>query len=132
MGILLIACILIVVLVIFAVAMNYISTAGKVASAPAAVVSKSFDTDNIISSYEDFRDTWNAYKARVNQIQADKKTKPVNDEDRMMLTTELRGEEQNCRDLVARYNSNSEKANHNFFKLGGGLLPDELSMENCN
>jgi hypothetical protein len=68
----------------------------------------------------------------VNQIQADKKTKPVNDEDRMMLTTELRGEEQNCRDLVARYNSNSEKANHNFFKLGGGLLPDELSMENCN
>jgi hypothetical protein len=110
----------------------YIHAAGSVVTAPARVLTRTMDTDHIIDSYEDFRDTYQAYNARVAQIKEFGKQIPADADDKKQLRTELSGQRQSCRELVARYNSNSSKANHNIFKLGGGSLPNELDMEECN
>jgi hypothetical protein len=123
---------LFVVLSVLSVGLRFLNAASSVASAPARVLTRTMDTDNIIDSYEDFRDTFQAFNARVAQIENFKTQKPVDADDRAQLRTELAGQEQSCRELVARYNSNSSKANHKFFKLGGGELPDRLEMEACS
>lgn len=104
----------------------------KVATTPARVIDRTFDTDNVINSYEDFRDTYQAYNARVAQIHDFETQKPEDRDDAEHLRVEIAGQRQSCRELVARYNSNSSKANHNIFKMGGGALPNELDMEECN
>lgn len=110
----------------------YLNAAGTVATAPARVLTRAMDTDNIIDSYEDFRDTFQAYNARVAQIRDFTKQKPADADDARQLRTELAGQRQSCREIAARYNSQSSKANHSFFKLGGGTLPSSLDMETCD
>ncbi len=104
----------------------------SVVTAPARVLDRTVSTDNIIDSYEGFRDTYQAYKARVAQIQEFKSEKPENADDRMHLRVEIAGQHQSCREIVARYNSESSKANHSYFKMGGGELPDRLDMDTCD
>lgn len=115
---------------------SYVGAAEKVAGAPAAALSRTFDTQNIVDSYEDFRDTFQAYQARVAQISSDEAVKPQNSDDAEALRTEIRGEQQSCRDLAAHYNANASKANRNIFKnppiAGGEILPDTLDMEACS
>lgn len=118
--------------IVVTVPLWYLRAASSVVTSPARVLDATMTTQNILDSYEDFRDTYQAYNSRVAQIHDFEKQKPTDKDDAAQLRTELAGQRQSCRDIVARYNSQSSKANHNIFKLGGGSLPNELDMGECD
>ena len=102
-----------------------------VATAPARVVNKTMETNNIIGSYEWFYDSKAQYDSRVSQLQSTKSflSEESDPSLRRMLMTEFNAQQQSCRDLATRYNANSEKANKSIFKSKG--LPETLSITNC-
>ena len=110
----------------------YLRAASSVVTAPARVIDRTMDTNNILDSYEDFRDTFQAFNARTAQIREFKNEKPISVDDQEHLRIELAGQRQSCREIAARYNSQSSKANHKIFKFGGGELPDRLDMAECD
>lgn len=113
----------------------YGNAAAKTATAPARVLDKTMDTENIITSYEKFRDTYTAYESKIEQIKSDSAVKPSSKDDADNLAIEIRGEKQACRDLVASYNADAIKTNKNIFKnppAGGPVLPDHLDLGACN
>lgn len=104
----------------------------KVISTPARVLDKTLDTNNVIQSYEWFYDVNASYKARRNQVEqfnilfSEEEDKA----EKRKLRIELAAMQQSCRELVTKYNANSEKMNKSIFK--GWSLPDILLIETCN
>lgn len=108
-----------------------IGSAGKILSTPSRVLNKTLDTNNVIHKYEWFHDVYTQQGARVNQIiqfkgflygEEDKNEK-------QRLRMEMAAQQMSCRDLVAKYNANSEKMNVSIFK--GWSLPDRLEESDC-
>lgn len=94
------------------------------------VVERTLAPDNIIHNYEWFYDTSKAFEARSAQIisyKADMVTAVDSEKSKMRI--ELQAMRQVCRDLAARYNANSEKANRSIF-MGGGV-PNQLDPTIC-
>lgn len=113
------------------VATGYIGTAGKVIGTPAAVVNKTFDTDNVIHKYEWFHDVYTQQQARYNQIQQFKGfyANETDKDEKNRLRMEMAAQQMSCRDLVAKYNANSSKMNVSIFK--GWTLPEMLNPAEC-
>lgn len=115
---------------------HMVGAASSVASAPARVLERTMTTQNIIDSYEDFRDTAQAYNARLAQIKDFSKQHALDKDDAMQLRVEIAGQRQSCRELAAHYNAQASKTNHNIFKnppiVGGPVLPDALDMGACD
>ena len=111
---------------------SLVGTATKVATAPGRVLNKTLETNNIIDSYEWFYDTNAAFISRQNQV-VQYNTMYAEEEDKSekrKIRTELAAMQQTCRDLVTKYNANSEKMNKSIFK--GWELPHSLYIEDCN
>ena len=100
--------------------------------APAGILNKTFQSDNIIYNYEWFHDTYRAYQRRLSDIQGHKEL--LIDENNSKESERLRMEyvamKMSCRTLVAEYNANSSKVNREIFK--GTSVPNRLLMESCN
>jgi hypothetical protein len=93
-------------------------------------------SDEMARDYEWFHTAYTNAQARVAQVQATKAV--LSDEmarveaDRaevVRLRTELGGQQQSCRDLVADYNANAAKVTFGSFK--GWSLPDRLDPLIC-
>lgn len=112
----------------------FLGVVGSVVTAPARVITKTLDTNNIIYNYEWFHDTAQAYGARVAQIVSHKRAMAqVPADDRAELNRyriELEGMRQSCRDLAARYNANALKVNRAVFK--DPRTPPQLFLEACD
>lgn len=101
----------------------------SVVSAPGRVVTETLGTNNIITSYEFFRDANEQVKARAAQIAAHKKFDAGGDKmEANRLRIELGAMQQSCRDLVAKYNANASKANKAIFR---GDAPTSLNLSTC-
>lgn len=103
----------------------------NVATKPAQLVNKTLDTNNIIHNYEWFYDVDAAYRAKLGQITVHKslaaqETVPA---ERSRLQMELAAMQQSCRELVTKYNANSEKVNRSLFKSNN--LPETLDINRC-
>lgn len=104
----------------------------SVVTAPGRVIQKTMETNNIIQSYEWFYDVNAAYIARSRQIEDFNGwlTDDSNDkQEKRRLQIEVSAVRQSCRDLVTKYNANSEKMNKSIFK--GWSLPQTLSVASC-
>lgn len=110
---------------------TYLGVVGNVATAPAKVINKTLQTDNIIQSYEWFYDVNAAYIARYSQVKQYKDilSSETDKDEKYRIRTELAAMQQTCRDLATKYNANSEKMNKSIFK--GWELPATLSYSNC-
>ena len=104
---------------------------GTAATAPGRVVNKTLGTENIIASYEWFYDVNAQYEARSGQIKGHAALAKAESDpkERSRLNIELGAMRQSCRDLVAKYSANSEKANKSIFKSRG--LPETLPLNAC-
>jgi len=102
-----------------------------VATAPGRIVNRTMSTVNIIQNYEWFYDANGQINARVGQIAAHAKliAAETDKRERAQLNIELAGMQQSCRELVEKYNANSEKANHSIFKSNN--LPDSFNPSIC-
>jgi hypothetical protein len=104
---------------------------GSVLTAPGRVVNKTLGTDNIIASYEWFYDVNAQYISRASQVRghATLIVAETDPKERSRLSIEIAAMRQSCRDLVTKYNANSEKANKSLFKSRG--LPETLEISTC-
>lgn len=96
-----------------------------------AVVEKTLNSDNVLNNYEWFFDTNAQYESRRGQITAHAGLVKVEQDqkERSRLNMELAAMRQSCRDMAAKYNANSEKANKSIFKSKG--LPEALNINTC-
>lgn len=109
---------------------SMVGTFTSVATAPGRVISKTLETNNIIQSYERFRDLNGVFVARVSQLRAhkqllDAETDPA---EKRRLRIEFAGQQQSCRDIAARYNADSSKMNKAIFRADA---PTTLDATNC-
>lgn len=111
--------------------LGLIGAASKVASTPQRVIERAFDTENVIHKYEWFHDVVTQQVARVSQIAQFKGflTEEEHGPEKQRLRMEMAAQQMSCRDLVAKYNANSEKMNVSVFK--GWSLPDRLNPSDC-
>jgi hypothetical protein len=125
-GALLLVCVFLLYLVL-----NVLGVVGSIATAPARVVEKTLGTDNIIASYEWFYDTNAQFEARLAQIKGHVGllSSEKDAQERTRLNIELAAMRQSCRDMAAKYNGNSQKANKSLFKSRG--LPEALALNAC-
>lgn len=116
--------------VLFAL-LHALGVISSVASAPGRVVNKTLQTENILSSYEWFYDTNAQFDSRKGQVKAHAGLLAGEQDakERSRLNIELGAMRQSCRDLVTKYNANSEKANKSIFKSRG--LPETLNLNEC-
>ncbi len=113
-----------VVFALFAVGVLF-----SVVTAPGRVVTETLGTNNIITSYEFFRDANEQVKSRTAQIAAHKKFTDGGDKmEANRIRIELAAMQQSCRDLVAKYNANASKANKAIFR---GDAPASLNLSTC-
>lgn len=100
-------------------------------SQPGRIVSKTFDADHVISSYEWFHDAHGNFKAKTSQVAQFKKLRDEekDEAEKRRLRTDMAAIQQSCRDLANRYNANSTKSNKSIFK--GREAPETLNAENC-
>lgn len=110
---------------------GFLTTLGSVATAPGRVITKTLDTNNIISSYEFFHDANNQAKARVAQIAGHKAIlkDTIDSAEKSRLRIELSAIQQGCRDLVGKYNANATKTNKSIFM--GREAPESLNPAIC-
>lgn len=102
----------------------------KVATTPSRVISKTLNTDNVISNYEWYYDVNASRNTRVNQIREFKRLiDAASQKEQGMLRMELAAIRQTCRDLSEKYNANSQKLTTKFFKDWN--LPERLEMSDC-
>lgn len=89
------------------------------------------DPDNIIHDYEWFHTAFTHVQARQSQIVSTKEllTAETDKQESIRLRTELMGQQQSCRTLVADYNANAQKVTFGSFK--GWSLPDALDPRDC-
>ena len=119
------------VVVVFSILFSILGVVGKVASTPGRVLNKTLETENVITQYEFYYDTFTSYQSRSKQI-AEFVDRIRDEEDKVearFLRTELSGQRQSCRDMVAKYNSNSQKLTTKLFK--GWDLPQRLDLNTC-
>lgn len=100
--------------------------------AVSGVVNRTMDSGNIVRTYELFHDRHNGYKARLAQIRqsASDLERETDAGERSRIRIELNAQRQNCRDIAAAYNADSEKTNRDIFRERGA--PERLNMEECN
>lgn len=111
-------------------ALGVLTTTLSVVSAPGRVIQETLKTNNIISNYEMFYDLKTGFERRVADIESHTGlVETATGAEQNRLRIELAGLQQTCRDLVARYNSASQKMNQNLFK--GSDLPYELDINTC-
>lgn len=104
----------------------------SVISAPARVVNKTLQTDNIIFNYERFFDMKSQYDARVAQLKESERllrSSSVSTDESNMILTELRGQRQSCRELANQYNNDAIKLNKSLFMDKN--LPTSLDTREC-
>lgn len=107
------------------------STFSSVVSAPSRVINKTLQTDNIIFNYEAFFDQNAQFQSRKDQVAQYKKflESETNPDEKIRLRTEFGAMQQSCRDLVNKYNNDSQKLNKSLFKSKN--LPTELDITSC-
>ena len=113
--------------------------ANKAANTPAVLMDRALDPANIENAYHKFRDEKLEYQARLSQIKTSESdladAQKNNDKDETYrLRTELRGQQQNCRDIAAGYNADSLKADQNLFKdpmFLSNHMPKTIDMDAC-
>lgn len=90
-----------------------------------------YTVDKSVHSYEWFHDVFQEVQARQTQVQATTEliASEVDPGEVRRLKVERAGQQQSCRDLVAEYNSNSDKVTTGIFQ--GSSLPDHLDAEIC-
>ena len=101
--------------------------------ATVGLAEKTFDADNITNNYEWYFDAHNEIQTKKPKIaqhqtylEAETDRKEVNN-----LRMELAAMQNSCRELVAKYNANSQKANRSIFKDHD--LPSQVSAtEHCD
>jgi len=122
---------LIVAIAVFGFILNWVGVIGKIANAPAKIISKTLETDNIIHNYEWFYDVNASYEARFEQVKQFKTffNEETDKSERSRLRIEMSAMQQTCRELAKKYNANSEKMNRSIFK--GWSLPEALSSSAC-
>lgn len=118
-------------LLVLPVACSAYSVYSSVTSAPARVINKTLQTDNILANYELFHDESKQFEARVAQLTEHRgymaaETDPA---ERSRLRMEYGAQQQSCRELAADYNANSLKLNRQLFKDRG--LPPVLDATRC-
>jgi len=116
------------------IGLSYVGAGVKVATAPARVIGKTFDTNNIIAKYEWYHDAWGSWNAQVRNVQSHssliKEAKDDGDKNEVSrLRVEVSGMKMVCRDLAEQYNANSRKINQNIFK--GKSAPATLNLASC-
>lgn len=114
------------------VAITVMGWVWSVLSAPGRIISKTLDADNVISSYEWYRDALGNFKARtvqVRQFKALSLDNTVDANERNRVRIELAAIQQSCRDLAQRYNANANKINKKIFM--GTSVPSELNAGEC-
>lgn len=118
-------------LLVLPVACGVYSVWSSATTAPARVVNKTLETNNILHNYEYFKDAYQAYQAKLPQIteRAGYLAAETDADEKYRLRIELSAVQQSCRELAAEYNSNSSKLNRNLFK--DRSLPHELSLAAC-
>lgn len=106
-------------------------TACNVTNAPVNVANKTFETNNIIHSYEWFYNVNANYTARTAQVAeyAGYLKTETDPKEKARLRMESSAMRVSCRDLVTKYNAESQKVNKRLFKSGN--LPETLSIEPC-
>ncbi len=118
----------IMVIVVVVMGLGWTIRACNIASdATLGVAERTLDPDNIINNYEWYFDAYGEVQAKgpqIKQHQAYLKDEKDSDE-KINLRMELSAMQQSCRELVAKYNANSQKANKSIFK--GKDLPQQLS-----
>lgn len=119
------------ILLALPVGLGAYSLFSTVVTAPSRVINKTLQTNNIIFNYELFHDLNQAYIARNKQIVQYKSfyESESSADEKIRLRTELGAMQQSCRDIVAEYNSNTEKMNRSIFKSNN--LPTELNNSTC-
>jgi len=103
----------------------------NMAQQPMEIMKNTFNADNVVHNYEWFHDVDKHQKARVNQIIQFKvffKSEDDKDE-KIRLRMEMAAQQMSCRNLVAKYNANSEKMNVKIFK--DWSLPDRINPNEC-
>lgn len=100
-------------------------------SQPARVISKTFDADNIITSYEYYRDAYGNFQARTAQVRQFKGMAgaEADQQERNRLRIEMAAIQQSCRDLAQKYNANANKVNKSIFM--GTSVPTNLNAGDC-
>lgn len=94
------------------------------------VVSRTLDSNNVITRYEWFHDANGRYKSRINQIhQSTSDYTTASPTDKSSIRVDLNAQKQSCRDIVTQYNANSEKTNQSIFK--GREAPISLEIQPC-
>lgn len=119
-----------VVLLAAGCALTYCNAASAVATAPARVVTRTFETDNIIHNYEWFFDYHSEYKSRLSQFQQAREAwqSETDADEKRRLAVEMRAVQSSCRELANDYNANAQKVNRNIFKNG---TPPSLDASEC-
>lgn len=117
--------------VALAIGMPVACTAYNAYTAPARVINKTLNTNNIIFNYERFFDINANFKSKVAQIKQYKSLyeSEINPAEKNMLRTEMAAMQQSCRDLANSYNADSAKLNKSIFKSND--LPVELNSTEC-
>lgn len=119
------------IIFVLGVAGAWLGVFSSALTAPARVANKTLQTDNIIQSYEWFYDVNAAFEARANQIQQFRAllASEESTDEKRRLRIDMTAMQQTCRDLVTKYNANSEKMNKSIFK--GWSLPEALNIQTC-
>lgn len=118
-------------LIVLPVGCSLYSVYSSVTTAPARVINKTLQTNNILTNYELFHDESKQFEARLAQVSeqrgflADEKDAA----ERSRLRMEMAAQQQSCRELAADYNANSLKLNRQLFKDRG--LPPVLDASRC-
>jgi hypothetical protein len=114
------------------IAITAIGTINTVASAPARVVNKTLETNNIIENYEGFFVRKAEYDSRLAQITEHGKIMADNTDpaEAARLRVELAAMRQSCRDLAVIYNANASMANKEIFH--SDELPEALPEVACD
>jgi len=114
------------------IGVTYLNTVATVATSPARVVTKTLETNNIISNYEWYFDTNAQFETRVTQLQ---NYKPIlagtsDATEKSRLNIEVMAVQTTCLALGNQYNANSVKLNDGLFK--DWRLPKVLDVTRCN
>jgi hypothetical protein len=126
------------VLVVLSIGLGIIGFFGHVASTPARVISKTLDTDNVISNYEWFKRQYQDVQAQDRKLEAaanalqsfTDEAGPRKDwqfEDRQefsRLNSVLLGLRSQRASMVAEYNARTQMANRDLFRTSD--LPAEI------
>jgi hypothetical protein len=105
---------------------------GSVLTSPSRVVSRTLQTDNIVTNYEWFHQAHANYQGRIRQIGAHRKlveTAAGNPGETSRLTMELAAMQQSCRELANTYNARATMTNRSIFM--GREAPETLNPLAC-